>query len=334
MKKLLPLLLLSLLFLAACGKEEAASGDAAQGEGELMPITLVLDYTPNTNHTGLYVALDKGYYEEEGLELSIIQPPEDGAPALVASGKAQLGVDYQDTIAAGYAQENPLPVTNIAALLQHNTSGIISLAGGGMDRPKGLEGKRYATWGIETEQAILKNVVETDGGDFTKVELVPSNITDVFTGLQTDIDAVWIFEGWDGVAAELKGIDTDYFAFKDINPVFDYYTPTLIANNDFMEENPQVIEAFLRATKRGYEDAIADPKAAAQVLLAAAPELDPALVEASQEYLKDEYIADAPRWGEIDPARWNAFYSWLYEEGLITKEIPEDFGFTNEFLPE
>ncbi|MBL7574559.1 ABC-type nitrate/sulfonate/bicarbonate transport system, substrate-binding protein [Peptoniphilus asaccharolyticus DSM 20463] len=327
MKKIIGLILIGMMLLVGCGEKQ----ESKDGTKEL---TLVLDYTPNTNHTGIYVAKELGYFAEEGIELNIVQPPQDGAPVLVASGKAQVGIDYQDTIAAAYAQDEPLPVTNIAALVQHNTSGIVSLKGNGMDRPKGMEGKKYATWGMEVEQAMIKNVVEKDGGDFSKVQLVPSNYSDIFTGLGNDIDAVWIFYGWDGIAAQVKNVAVDYFAFKDINPVFDYYTPTIIANNEFLKEDPETAKAFLRALKKGYEYSIENPKEAAEILLKDNPELDSALVMASQEYLKDEYISEAKRWGEFDSTRWNNFYAWLFENGLIEKEIPADFGFSNEYLPE
>ena len=103
-------------------------------------ITFVLDWTPNTNHTGLYVALENGYFEEAGLDVEVVQPPEDGAEVLVASGKAQFGISFQDTMAAALCGDDALPITAVAAVVQHNTSGIISRAGEGMQTPKGLEG--------------------------------------------------------------------------------------------------------------------------------------------------------------------------------------------------
>ena len=328
-KKYMAIILALVLVLSACGSDKKI-----EDKKEVKKLTLVLDYTPNTNHTGIYVAKDKGFYEEEGIELEIVQPPEDGSPALVASGNAEFGVSYQDTIAPAYSRENPLPVTNIAALVQHNTSGIISLKGNGIERPKGMEGKKYATWGMDVEQSIIKNVVETDGGDFSKVELIPSNFSDIITGLKNDIDAVWIFYGWDGIAAKVNGLDFDYFAFKDINDTFDYYTPTLIGNDKFMEENPEITKAFLRATKKGYEFAIENPEEAGKILVEANPELDEKIIVESQNYLKDEYIADAEKWGYIDSNRWNKFYEWLYENKLMDVEIPKDYGFTNEYLPD
>lgn len=333
-KKIVSILLLCTLLLTSCSPADKKAEKTAPEQKDLKKLTLVLDYTPNTNHTGIYVAKEKGYFAEEGIELSIQQPPVDGAASLVASGKAQFGIDYQDTIASSYAQKNPLPVTNIAALVQHNTSGIISLKGKGIDKPKGLEGKKYATWGLDIEQSIIKNVVEKDGGDFSKVQLIPSSTSDVFTALNGEVDAVWIFYGWDGIAAKLKKVDVDYFAFKDINPVFDYYTPTIIANNEFLKQDAETTKAFLRAVKKGYEFSIENPEAAADILVKSNPELDRNLIVESQKYLNNEYISDAKKWGYIDSNRWNTFYEWLFENKLIEQSIPKDFGFTNDYLPE
>lgn len=298
-------------------------------------ITFVLDWTPNTNHTGLYIALEKGYFEEVGLEVEVVQPPEDGAEVLVAAGRAQFGVSFQDSMAPAISGENALPVTAVAAIIQHNTSGIISRKGEGMDTPAGMEGHTYATWNGPIELATLKQVVEADGGNFDNVELIPSTVTDEVSALKTNmVDSIWIFYAWAGVKTELEGLETDYFAFADIDSVFDYYTPVIISGDQFLEEHPETAKAFLAALSRGYEDAIADPAAAAEILCKAAPELDPELVLASQEYLKDQYQAEAEKWGVIDPLRWNAFYQWINDNGLTENEIPLDTGFSNDYLPE
>lgn len=296
-------------------------------------ITVVLDWTPNTNHTGLYVAQEKGYFEDLGLDVEIVQPPEGGAESLVASGKAQFGFSFQDTIAPAFASDEPLPVTAVAAIIQHNTSGIISLKGNGIDTPKGMANKVYATWDIPVEKAIIKSVVEADGGDYDSIKMVPSTVTDVIAALNTDIDAVWVYYAWDGIATKVKGIETDFFAFKDINPVLDYYSPILIGNNEYLQENEEEAKAFLEAVVKGYEFAIENPEDAAEILLKTNPELDEELVYESQKYLANEYKKDADQWGYIDQNRWDNFYTWLWEENLIEREIPKGFGFTNEYLP-
>lgn len=327
MKKIIALLLSVLIVfcLSACGKTENEK------------ITIVLDWTPNTNHTGIFVAQANGYFEDAGLNVEIVQPPEDGAVALVASGKAQFGVSFQDTIAPAFVGESPVPVTAVAAVIQHNTSGIISRKGEGMHTPKGLEGKKYATWDLDVEKETIRDVMKADGGNFDLVELIPSTVTDEVSALKSEsVDAIWVFYGWAGVACQTAGLETDYFEFADINPVFDYYTPVIIGNNAWLEENTETAKAFIDALSKGYTYAVENPKEAADILMDAAPELksNSELVYASQEYLAKEYIADASEWGVFDPDRWAAFYSWLNDNNLLEEKINPDFGFTNDYLSE
>ena len=155
-KKLLALLIM--LLLVGCGHTPKTDGD--KDIKDLEKVTFVLDWTPNTNHTGIYVAQEKGYFEAAGIGVEIVQPPEDGAEVLVASGKAQFGVSFQDSMAPALVGDNALPITAVAAVIQHNTSGIISRKGEGMDTPKGMEGHTYATWNGPIELATLKQVVE------------------------------------------------------------------------------------------------------------------------------------------------------------------------------
>ena len=331
MKKLIAILLsLGLLCsLVGCGNSAGKNG------GE--PITIVLDWTPNTNHTGIFVAQANGYFAEVGLNVEIVQPPEDGAVPLVASGKAQFGVSFQDSLAPAFVGDATMPVTAVAAVMQHNTSGIVSRAGEGMDTPKGLEGKKYATWDLDVEKATIRDVMVADGGNFDLVELIPSTVTDEVSALQSgSVDAIWIFYGWAGVACEVAGLDTDYFAFADIDPVFDYYTPVIIGNNAWLEENPETAKAFIAALSKGYTYAVEHPREAADILMDVAPELQSnrELVYASQEYLATEYIADATQWGVFDAERWATFFRWLNENNLLPEEIDPNYGFTNEYLPD
>ncbi len=329
MKKITALVLaLTMVFcLAACG---------GNTEPDLYEVVLCLDWTPNTNHTGFYVADKLGYYEEEGIKITIVQPPEDGAELMTASGQAQFGISFQDTLAANFALEEPLNITSVAAILQHNTSGIISRKGEGMDTPKGLEGKRYSTWNSPIELKMVEHIMEKSGADYSKLEIIPNIVTNEAEALRNkDTDAIWIYYAWAGVACELAELEFDYFDFIDIDGVFDYYTPVIVANNDFLSASPEIAKAFLRATAKGYEYAIENPEAAASILVngdttgSLADSLD--LVTESQKWISSQYIADSEKWGYIDSERWNNFYSWLYENGLVEKDIT-DCGFSNDYL--
>jgi len=260
---IISVLILSLFTLAAC------NGDAAKTDKTKLRI--VLDWTPNTNHTGLYVAQAKGFFAEQGLEVDILQPPEDGAVPLVGGGGAEFGISFQDTLAPNNASENPMPVTAVASVVQHNTSGIVSLKKSGIDSPSKMTGHTYATWDMPIEQAIIKKVVTDDGGKFEDINMVPSTVADIVTALQTDIDAVWVFYAWDGIATKVKGLETNYFNFADYGKELDYYSPVIIVNNEYADKNPEVVKKALAAIKKGYEYAIENPEAAAEILLEAAP---------------------------------------------------------------
>lgn len=180
-------------------------------DGAQEKITFCLDWTPNTNHTGLYVAQAKGYYEEAGLDVEIVQPPENGAALMCAAGQAQFAIEAQDTMAASLALDEPLGITAVAGIIQHNTSGILSRKGDGIDKPAGLTGKTYSTWDSPIELAMLENVVNGDGGDFSQVTLIPNDITDEPAALAANqTDAIWVFQGWGGINADVEGVDCDY----------------------------------------------------------------------------------------------------------------------------
>jgi len=315
------ILCLILILIVSCGKSK-----------DNKKIRIVLDWVPNTNHTGLYVAKDLGYFKEEGVDVEIVQPPEGSTTALIGAGGAEFGISFQDTLAKSFAKENPVPVTAVAAILQHNTSGIISLKEKGIDSPRKLEGKRYATWEDDIEQAILKKLVTDNGGDFSKVKLIPYTVTNVVTSLKTDIDAVWVYYAWDGIATEKTGLKTNFLKLRDYGKELDYYSPVIIANNDYLKANPEIAKKVLRAIKKGYEYAAKNPEESAKILVKNSPELDINLVTASQKWISKEYQADAKEWGIIDGNRWNGFYEWLYKNKAVKREIPKDFGYSNEYL--
>jgi ABC-type nitrate/sulfonate/bicarbonate transport system substrate-binding protein len=221
----------------------------------------------------------------------------------------------------------------VAAIISHNTSGIMSLAASGINSPRDLAGKRFESWETPLITALVKEIVENDGGNFADVKMIPNYATDAISALQTNIDAIWVYYAWDGLAAEVKGLAVNFIDLGSIAPRFDFYTPVLAVNTTWLEKNTETAKKFMQALSRGYYFATEKPDEAAEILLKHAPELDRKLVMRSQEYLKARYQGDAKRWGEIDPERWGNFYSWMFERGLLEKDIGSG-GFTNEYLPD
>lgn len=294
-------------------------------------VIVVLDWYPNTNHTGLYVALDKGYFAEEGLSVSIIEPAKLSAEQMVAMNHAHFGVSFQEFVT--FARAEGLPIVSIAAIVQHNTSGFAWLKSSGISSPKDWEGKTYGAWGTEVEEAILKTIAKKFGIDWNKIRMQTVGQLDFVTGLRQRVfDFQWVFYGWEVIAAKLAGLEVEFLALKDIDEVFDYYTPVLITSERLIQQSPELVRKFLKAVSRGYLYAIKNPEESAKILLKHAPELDEKLVLESQRFLSSKYWEDSPRWGWQDERVWRRFYEWMRENKLVG-ELQIERAFTNEFLP-
>jgi len=318
--------LLGMLFMLMINTAVASSGES------LREVTVLLDWVPNTNHTGMYVALERGFYQEEGLLVNIIQPSEGGPAALIAAGQGEFGISYQEQVTFARTSEEPLPVVAIAAILQHNTSGFASPVEKGIKRPRDFEGKKYGGWGSPVEEAIIKALMDIDRADFSKTEIVTIGAIDFFAAVQEYVDYTWIYYGWDGVASELKNFPINFIFLQDYAPELDFYTPVIIAREQLLATEPELVRKFLRATKKGYQFSIANPELAVQDLLKHAPEIEREIAIASQQYLAKEYQADVPYWGVMKAQRWENYARWLYERGLIDRMLEVESAFDNSFL--
>ncbi|KAA9021662.1 ABC transporter substrate-binding protein [Niallia endozanthoxylica] len=328
------IILIAVLFASGCNTEKSdeKSADTNEKEEKLKKVTLVLDWTPNTNHTGLYAAQNQGYFEEEGLEVDIIMPGETGADQLVASGKAEFGVSYQESITQARIQE--VPIVSIAAVIQHNTSGFASPADKNIKTPKDFAGKSYGGWGSPVEESVIASLMKQENANPEDVSIINIGDTDFFTAVKRDVDFAWIYYGWTGVEAELRGEKINMIYLTDYSEKLDYYTPVLATNEAMINKNPDTVKAFVKAAAKGYQYAIENPEKAADILLAAAPDLDAELVKKSQEWLSPRYQDDATRWGEQKLEVWANYANWMYENGLLEEKLNAEEAFTNEFLPE
>lgn len=307
----------------------AAAGCSETREEGLEEITILLDWTPNTNYSGLYAAKEHGFFEEEGLQVEIIQAS-GNVLQMIAADQAQFGVSYQEEIT--FARLEGVPVVSIAAIIQQNTSGFASLKEKGIETPAQFEGSSYGGWGSPIEEATIKALMEPFDAAFEKVEFLTTGELDSLVVLREAADFAWIYYGWTGVEAELQGMELNFIQLRDIDPALDYYTPTLATSEKLIEEDPQMVERFMKAASKGYRLAIEKPEKAALALLDNAPELDEELVYASQEWLSDKYQAGAEVWGLQERDTWQSYTLWLYERDLIDDMIDVDQAFTNQFI--
>lgn len=310
--------------------EETENQETASEE-EIIKAKFILDWVPNTNHTGIYVAQEKGFFAEEGIELEIIEPALEGASQIVASGQAHFGISSQNEVTM--ARSNDIPVVSIAAVIQEHTSGFASPVEKDITSPKDFEGKTYGGWGSPIEDMYLKVVMEKYNADPSLVENITVGTADFFVNTKRDVDFQWIYYGWTGVEAEVRGEDINMIYLRDIDPVFNYYAPVMISSDKVLDEQPELVEKFLKAVSRGYEFAIENPEEAADILIAATPETNPELIKASQEWLSSRYQGNAEQWGYQSEDIWTNYTDWLFESNLIENKVDNKDQMTNKFLP-
>lgn len=302
------------------------------------PFTVALDWVPNTNHTGIYVAQNKGWYKEEGLDVKILPYSQVAVDTLVFENKADVGISSTENILAQSAIDNP--VISIAAILPTNTSGIITLEKSGIKSPKDLDGKIYGGFGLAYEEAVIRKVIQADGGtgEFTNIILETAAMDALFS---EKIDFVWVFEGWDKIIADEKDISTNFFPITKFS-IPDYYTPNIITAQNQINHRENQIKKFLKATKKGYDFAKDNPEESAKILISQTPEgtfPDADLVIKSQIFLSDIMAKSEYPWGYQEKEMWENYPKFMIENKALTdsqgnpvKEIEFEKLYTNDFL--
>ena len=288
-------------------------------------LKVVLDWFPNTNHTGFLIAEKRGWFKEAGLDVEI-----DGH----VHGEMELhGADFVcgPEIAMLECMQRGIPLTGVAVFTQKCDSGIVSLKKSGITRPRELEGKRLTHWTPEWFHKSIRRLVEEDGGDYGKIDLVNLDVGDIVGTLTTVADATWVYENWENEVLIDAGYEINYFNLGDCDPVFDFPAPAMAASRETLREKPEAVRRFLACLDRGYRAAAADPEACVLEVKDRMPEgcSDRMLIR-SQKHLAPILLDEKGRWGRISPERWNRMADWLVEAGVIERRMEHEF--TNEFF--
>ena len=330
------LALLLALVLAGCGGASTTTGGAGT------TVRLALDWTPNTNHTGIYVALAKGWYRQQGIDLQVLPYSASIAPEqLVGTGKADFAISFTEAVTQSRAAG--IPLVSVAAVIQHNTSALVSLKSSGLDTVASLAGKRYAGFGAPYEQPVVSQMLKCAGAPSTDFQNVTTQLDPIEALKSKQFDFAWIYLGWEGIQAQRAGLPLNVFPITNYC-IPDYYTPVIVASQPYLASYGDVARRFLRATQEGYAYAIAHPSDAAQILMQQAPAGtfdDTGLVNASQAYLSPLYAQGARCWGQQTLAAWTNYPRFMYEAGTLTDAAgnpltaPPDYAaaFTNGYLP-
>lgn len=329
MKKKLLIVLTALLFiLAACGPDDQKEGTSPSKD--LEKVSFVLDWTPNTNHTGIYVAKEQGFFEEEGLAVDIMLPGEVGSTQLIATGNADFGISYQEGMMM--ARSEGMPIVSIAAVIQHNTAGYASPVDNDITSPKDFEGKVFGAVGSDLERAMMDTIMRENGADVDQVEFKNIGDADYFVAVERDIDFSLVYQGWTGIEADIREKPQNMVYLKDFAEALDFYTPIIATSETQVEKNPELVERFVRAATKGYEFAIDNPAEAAEILIDSEPDLDPELVKKSQEWLSTQYQDDAPQFGIQEEERWQMVHDFMMEHRILETSLDIDKAFTNQFI--
>ena len=326
----------------ATGPSAGAAASPSASVTPLGTVRLALDWTPNTNHTGFYVASSKGWYDAAGVDLEILPYGTTTPEALMAAGQAECGISFQDALT--FAAAAGAPIVSVMAILQHTAQEIAVLASSDITRPRQLDGKTYAGFGYPNEEPTLKSVIKADGGKgtFTTVTLDTAAYDALYA---KRADFVITFAAWEGIEAKERGIDLRTFQFGDYG-FPDFYQVVLACDSRWLAAHPDLARAFVGATARGFDLAASDPDEGARLLVSANPGVfdgSPDLPLASQRFLATGgYLRDAN--GEVGRqtlAEWQGYSGFLFDQKLLAGPdgkplaTAPDYGslFTNDFLP-
>jgi ABC-type nitrate/sulfonate/bicarbonate transport system substrate-binding protein len=315
---------------------------SASASPEPATVRLALDWTPNTNHIGFFVAEHEGWYADAAITLRILPYSGTTPETLIGAHQAECGISFQDSMT--FAVAAGVKATSVMAILQRTASQIAVLESSSIERPRDLDGRVYGGFGYPNEVPTVKFVVQHDGGkgDFKNVVIDTAAYEALYA---KRVDFTIPFTAWEGVEADLRGIDLRYFAFTDYG-FPEFYQVVLACDPDWLAREPDAARRFVAATVRGFELAARDPDAAADMLIAENPgafDANPELPKASAELLAKEgyYVDDGGRVGTQTLERWQGYSGFLYEQGLLVDAdgkpltSPPDYGtlFTNDFLP-
>ncbi|HEY2715151.1 MAG TPA: ABC transporter substrate-binding protein [Solirubrobacterales bacterium] len=308
-------LTLAALVLAACGEKS----ESESGGKETQQLSLALDFYPNPDHAGIYMAEEKGFFEEAGLDVAISAPSDPSAPLkLVASGKSDLAITYEPEVVL--AHEEGLPVTAVAALVNRPLTSMIWLRSSGIKSVAGLAGKTVATAGIPYQDAFLTTILN-------RAKVDPNTVKSVNVGFGllpalVSGQAQAMLGGFSNV----EGVDLQQRGKAPvITPVDQLGVPTydelvIVANSNDLDAQAEEIRLFIAALERGTDAAVADPQAATAAITAANGDLEPKLTAAEVEATLPILAARDGNhpYGYMDPAQWEAFAAWMRDEELIS----------------
>ena len=327
-----------LCFLALGIAGALLASAACSDEGSEDRVRVQLDWTPNTNHIGIYIGLANGWYEEAGIDVDVLPYADVNPDVIVANGNADVGISFPPNLI--FSRAAGLDLVSVAAVLQRNVTELAVLESSDILRPRDLDGKTYAGFGLPFEEPHIATVIRADGGQgsFRSVTLSTAAYEALYAGRA---DFSEIYTTWEGIEAQLRGVRLRTFRY-DSYGVPDFPGVLLVASREATEERADILQRFLEVTRRGYELAAAQPQEAARIFLKYVGDEtfpEPDMVRRSADLIAQSLLAADGRWGRQDPQQWTTYANWLVGQGVVTDDegkvvtaMPPDDLYTNQFL--
>lgn len=315
--KFIVLFILS-IFVIGCGNEKELS--------------LALDWYPNSNHAGIYSAIDEGFFDEEGIKLSVYTPSDPTAIiSSVASGRDDFGLSYHPDILQ--AQSAGLEIVSVLSISQHPLNSIMTLKKSSIKNPSDLRGKVVGYPGIPSNKAMLETVLSSQNININDVETVDVGFELVKALVSGSVDAIigayWTHES---IVMELQGYEIEIMRLEEWG-VPDYYELILITNKSFLEENKSDVEKVVNSFKKGYEFSIKNPQESITSLISIAGEeiVEENVERAGVELLIPMWQSNNLPFGHQDISKWEETYEWMYQNNFLEKELIIENLFIDEF---
>ncbi len=313
----------------------------------MQEIKIALDWSPNTLHAGFLIAFYKNWYRDAGISITFVNPETNNyhlTPAkMLANDMVHFAIAPSESVLSYRTLPKPVAVKAVAALLQYDTSAIVTLASSGIDEPKKMDGKLYASYQARFEDCIVKKLIRNNGGfGMLKVDY-PPKLGIWETLLKNKADATWIFMPWEGVQAQFNNVALNVFRLQDYKIPYGY-SPVLMTKESILEEYPQSVEDFLAISQSGFKYAAEHSEDAASFLCKHVDHpnfSNEKMIATSLNLLKDAWVHKDGKWGKMDRDVWQNFMQWLLEnkvlcsvDGDVIDDVInnlEDF-YTNNFL--
>lgn len=329
-KQVFAFVLIGIVMIAGCASSPVTAPTGQASSPALTKVSVALDWFPWSEHSGFFVAKEKGYFADEGLDVELRVPPDISTNLqTVASGRDDFGIYTTHDLLV--ARDNDLPVVSIMALVQHPPSAIITLKDSGIEEPKDLASKKIGWTGVHQHEIMMDTILKKQGMSLDDVEMINVGFDLIPALIGKKVDAIamgyWIYES---IVIEKQGFPINIMKV-DKYGVPDFYELVIFTSEDKIKNNPELVQKFVKAVKRGYEDAVNDPEGAVQILKKTNPEVEVDIETRSTELQIPLWKSDKG-FGWQEEKKWTDFAQWMKDNELLSKDVDVIKAFDNSFV--